>query len=1000
MKKWTLMLIVGIFMSINLFSQSINLNTNTLSFTNNQIMGFNPARAWAGSLSKNSSNGYTGLINDLSIEPFNNLNIQVLRFPGGTLADGYHRYRNGYGLREDENNDLDYFADPSITDLNYYLPRDENAFNDTTFYNAVNYDGWNNPIDGNNNIIFPFIQYVKKLNADKNGDGLMDNNIKAQCVINIVSHFCFRDNLRNEIFNNVALIGNINNLSDLENLKNQGLISNAFYFLVMENFDMVQQLHANIGVVAVEIGNELANEGNRANTPIDSFKMSSELSVLQRKLLNKKVWTTQDVNSIQYYAALVKMYSNLIKNSIDNNIKIGVPVSVYESVNETWNNYLAANVYDYYNAIVIHSYFDDYTPTTIDQNLVSDFNLCNESIKSYFTNSVLSKIISINSLPVGLNKKIWFSEFGIKFDNKPGTINRSKFANTLLDGIFQFEYLLNFIELNAAPIQVGTFIVNRPIESFCHHSTIDEDLVSNDYPTYELANHSFSNIQTPKLRAAYLAYQFTKDLFKDSLFKITSYSGIDIGSNNTNVNTKLYYKKGDLSNPSDGGTIYLAYDNKSITDIAANLTNLNITGNGIYTINNINISYAYSNKLYASLGTTAFMNDETLYTDNLDKTIKIIDNQLINSLSGFNYRANSFGIIKIKLNYSEGNSATSCSYLKFVNTGGAGDYVNIPYKNVIQNLHNGNFTIEMNVRGLTNTNYMVLFSNAIQQYYPFKNNITIAYNRFGTNNKIEFWQNNKKYAFNLCKNLNDNNWHHLAIVKNGTKMYCFIDNPIPCGSSTYSTSGFLSPVVSDWSIGGGNKYKSTGTTTAGNYFGTSGDIDEVRIWNKARTGNEIVASAYLDINTSDPNLLAYWKLNDNSQVVVDASTTGANGTLGLNTNIANDDPSYQTSGCGGRLMIQNLPNIEREIFAKESLKIFPNPSTPNQINFEFNSLSQQNALVQIFDIQGKQLLMQYITLVEGVQNLASNFSLIDQKGLYFITVQTEKERFLQKFILQ
>lgn len=1000
MKKWTLMLIVGIFMSINLFSQSINLNTNTLSFTNNQIMGFNPARAWAGSLSKNSSNGYTGLINDLSIEPFNNLNIQVLRFPGGTLADGYHRYRNGYGLREDENNDLDYFADPSITDLNYYLPRDENAFNDTTFYNAVNYDGWNNPIDGNNNIIFPFIQYVKKLNADKNGDGLMDNNIKAQCVINIVSHFCFRDNLRNEIFNNVALIGNINNLSDLENLKNQGLISNAFYFLVMENFDMVQQLHANIGVVAVEIGNELANEGNRANTPIDSFKMSSELSVLQRKLLNKKVWTTQDVNSIQYYAALVKMYSNLIKNSIDNNIKIGVPVSVYESVNETWNNYLAANVYDYYNAIVIHSYFDDYTPTTIDQNLVSDFNLCNESIKSYFTNSVLSKIISINSLPVGLNKKIWFSEFGIKFDNKPGTINRSKFANTLLDGIFQFEYLLNFIELNAAPIQVGTFIVNRPIESFCHHSTIDEDLVSNDYPTYELANHSFSNIQTPKLRAAYLAYQFTKDLFKDSLFKITSYTGIDIGSNNTNVNTKLYYKKGDLSNPSDGGTIYLAYDNKSNTDIAANLANLNITGNGIYTINNINISYAYSNKMYASLGTTAFMNDETLYTDNLDKTIKIIDNQLINSLSGFNYRANSFGIIKIKLSYSEGNSGNGCSYLKFVNTGGAGDYVNIPYKNAIQNLHNGNFTIEMNVRGLTNANYMVLFSNAIQQYYPFKNNITIAYNRFGTNNKIEFWQNNKKYAFNLCKNLNDNNWHHLAIVKNGTKMYCYIDNSIPCGSTTYSISGYLPPVVADWSIGGGNKYKSTGTTTAGNYFGTSGDIDEVRIWNKARTGNEIVASAYLDINTSDPNLLAYWKLNDNSQVVVDASTTGANGTLGLNTNIANDDPSYQTSGCGGRLMIQNLPNIEREIFTKESLKIFPNPSTPNQINFEFNSLSQQNALVQIFDIQGKQLLMQYITLVEGVQNLASNFSLIDQKGLYFITVQTEKERFLQKFILQ
>lgn len=102
------------------------------------------------------------------------------------------------------------------------------------------------------------------------------------------------------------------------------------------------------------------------------------------------------------------MYSNLIKNSIDNTIKIGIPVSEYVSANETWNNYLAANVYDYYNAIVMHSYFSDYTPSTIDQNLSNDFSLCNELMKNYFANGVLGKIIGINSLPVGLNKKYGF----------------------------------------------------------------------------------------------------------------------------------------------------------------------------------------------------------------------------------------------------------------------------------------------------------------------------------------------------------------------------------------------------------------------------------------------------------------------------------------------------------------------------------------------------------------------------------------------------------------
>ncbi|MBL0079034.1 MAG: T9SS type A sorting domain-containing protein [Bacteroidetes bacterium] len=394
------------------------------------------------------------------------------------------------------------------------------------------------------------------------------------------------------------------------------------------------------------------------------------------------------------------------------------------------------------------------------------------------------------------------------------------------------------------------------------------------------------------------------------------------------------------------------------------------------------------------------MNDETLYQNNLDKTIKIVENQIINSFTGFNYRANSFGIIKITLNYTEGTGGNSCSYLKFTNTGGAGDYVNIPYKNAIQNLHTGNFTIEMNVRGLTNTNYMVLFSNAIQQFHPFKNNITIAYNRFGTNNKIEFWQNNKKYAFNLCKNLNDNNWHHLAIVKSGTKMYCFIDNPIPCGTTTYSIAGYLPPVVADWSIGGGNKYKPTGTTTLGSYFGTTGDIDEVRIWKIARTGNELMSSAYLDITPTDPNLVAYWKFNDNTQTVTDAKSL-ANGTLGLNTTMANDDPSYQTSGCGGsRLMSQELPIIEKVFITKESLKVFPNPSSPSQIKFEFLSLTQQNAIIQIFDVQGKQLMLKNSLLSEGIQNIETDLALIDQKGMFFISVQTDKERFLQKFILQ
>ena len=99
-------------------------------------------------------------------------------------------------------------------------------------------------------------------------------------------------------------------------------------------------------------------------------------------------------------------------------------------------------------------------------------------------------------------------------------------------------------------------------------------------------------------------------------------------------------------------------------------------------------------------------------------------------------------------------------------------------------------------------------------------------------------------------------------------------------------------------------------------------------------------------------------------------------------------------------MRQELPIIEKVFITKESLKVFPNPSSPSQIKFEFLSLTQQNAIIQIFDVQGKQLMLKNSLLSEGIQNIETDLALIDQKGMFFISVQTDKERFLQKFILQ
>ncbi len=124
--------------------------------------------------------------------------------------------------------------------------------------------------------------------------------------------------------------------------------------------------------------------------------------------------------------------------------------------------------------------------------------------------------------------------------------------------------------------------------------------------------------------------------------------------------------------------------------------------------------------------------------------------------------------------------------------------------------------------------------------------------------------------------INDNDWHHVATVGDGSNITFYLDGVnlagtdvmvnFPSGNST-----------NDMRIGHAH-------WAPGGYF--DGKIDEFRIWNTARTQTQIRDNMCRQLTGSETGLVGYWPMNegeDNTcsggQDVCDQSGNGNHGTL-------------------------------------------------------------------------------------------------------------------------
>ncbi len=127
-----------------------------------------------------------------------------------------------------------------------------------------------------------------------------------------------------------------------------------------------------------------------------------------------------------------------------------------------------------------------------------------------------------------------------------------------------------------------------------------------------------------------------------------------------------------------------------------------------------------------------------------------------------------------------------------------------------------------------------------------------------------------------------NAWTHVAFSYDGTNILIYL-NGVQAASA--SAPGTLPAEPLPFRLGIEDIFYGTTTFLAG-------ELDEVRVWNVARTAQEISDNYQASVASTSTGLVAYYRFNEAqaSQLVLDATGVN-NGTLGLDAYVGADDPT-------------------------------------------------------------------------------------------------------------
>lgn len=117
--------------------------------------------------------------------------------------------------------------------------------------------------------------------------------------------------------------------------------------------------------------------------------------------------------------------------------------------------------------------------------------------------------------------------------------------------------------------------------------------------------------------------------------------------------------------------------------------------------------------------------------------------------------------------------------------------------------------------------------------------------------------------------ITDENWHHIAVVRNGNSLEIYVDGNLEASGITSGAHGTMFAATKTLGLGGN-------ANIGGGW--AQGQMDEVRFWNYARTQTEIQNNSNLKLNGNEAGLVAYYPFDEGSgNETVDQSVNAIHG---------------------------------------------------------------------------------------------------------------------------
>ncbi len=193
-------------------------------------------------------------------------------------------------------------------------------------------------------------------------------------------------------------------------------------------------------------------------------------------------------------------------------------------------------------------------------------------------------------------------------------------------------------------------------------------------------------------------------------------------------------------------------------------------------------------------------------------------------------------------------------------------------------------------------------------------------------------------------NLADSVWHHIAAVWNGSEMMVYLDGTEYAGPETATNPPWSSFVA----VGIGSRRGQTSFL--------NGQIDEMRIWNRAlsieqiqATMNDTLGAEYY--SSTDSGLIAYWRFdelenlgvwNSGTDDVRDFSVSGVHADL-------EGDAFLTSSGVSG--FDDKILTIPEDYHLQQN---FPNPFNPST-KIKYSLPRKSTVVVKVYDVLGNEI---------------------------------------------